>query len=98
MRPLSANLSDADARPYFLWDEDVTLGEFRDRLGSADPAQRLQALAKLLREARDSDVWQFVTPQDVADAMPRLGRKLGRRQAFWSFLIDGWQRLGIVRR
>ena len=96
MRPLSGDLSDPEGRPYFLWDEDVTLREFKDRLRSADSATRLQALAKLLREARDIDVWHFVTPQDVADALPFLTRKLGRRQGFWSFLIEGWRRLGII--
>jgi len=96
MRRLSDDLSDPEARPYFLWDEDVSLAEFKRRLRSADGETRLQTLAKLLREARDTDVWIFVTPQDVADSLPSLDRKLGRRQRFWSFLIEGWRRLGIV--
>ena len=98
MRPLSGDLKDPEKRPYFLWDEDVSLREFEDRLRSADRETRLHALAKLLREARDIDVWQFVTPKDVAAALPFLSRKLGRRQGFWSFLIEGWRRLGIIQR
>ena len=98
MRPLSADLTDEDKRPYFLWDEDISIREFRERLRGSDPGERLRMLAKLMREARDTDVWAFVKPQDAADALPLLTRKLGRRQPFWTFLIDGWRRLGIIAR
>jgi hypothetical protein len=50
----------------------------------------------MLREARDIDVWHFVRPVEVADALERLRRRLGRRYAFWSFLIEGWRRHGIL--
>ena len=98
MRPLSADLADVDKRPYFLWDEDISLGEFRQRLTGPDAEDRLRMLAKLMREARDTDVWIFITPQEAADALPLLSRKLGRRQAFWDFLIDGWRRHGVIAR
>ena len=70
MRPLSSNLVDEDKRPYFLWDEDISLREFKERLRGPDAADRLQMLAKLLREARDTDVWMFITPQEAAEALP----------------------------
>jgi len=55
-------------------------------------------LAKLLREANDHEVWLLVTPQEVADALPRLERRIGRRRApFWSFLIGKWREQGYVR-
>lgn len=98
MRPLSADFTEVDKRPYFLWDEDISIREFKQRLGGDDATERLRMLAKLMREARDTDVWTFITPQEAADAMPLLARKLGRRQAFWEFLIDGWRRHGVITR
>lgn len=98
VRPLSSDLTDEDKRPYFLWDEDISLKEFKQRLNGPDPHERLRMLAKLMREARDTDVWAFVKPQDAADELPRLARMLGRRQAFWDFLIDGWRRHGVIAR
>ena len=98
MRPLSSNLTDEDKRPYFLWDEDISLREFKERLRGPDPTDRLHILAKLLREARDIDVWMFITPQEAADALPLLTRKLGRRQDFWHFLIEGFRRHGVIAR
>ncbi len=43
-------------------------------------------------------VWMFITPQEAADALPLLTRKLGRRQGFWDFLIEAFRRHGVVAR
>jgi hypothetical protein len=96
MRPLTADLSQRDRRPYFLWDEDVSIDELRQILSGPPSDHRDRALGKMLREARDTDVWQFVTPTDVAEALPRIERRLGRRAAFWHFLIDGWMKDGLL--
>lgn len=96
MRPLTTDMTDASKRPYFLWDEDITIGELRERLERGSDYERTRLLAKLLREARDIDVWHFVTPLDVAKRLPSLGRRLGRRRAFWQFLIHGWQADGLL--
>jgi hypothetical protein len=84
-----------DRRPYFLWDEDISIDELRAAL-AAGGHERDRLLGKMLREARDIDVWHFVTPADVAHALPHLGRRLGRRRAFWEFLIQGWRDDGLL--
>jgi hypothetical protein len=96
MRPMTIDLNRQDARPYFLWDEDLSIAELTERLRGPDPKERLRLLAKLLREARDLDVWHFVTPQEVAEALPLLSGRLGRRRGFWEFLIRGWQEDGLL--
>jgi len=98
MRPLTTDMRDRDRRPYFLWDEDVSVAELHALLHERpeeDP-NRLRLLGKMLREARDIDVWAFVTPQEVARALPKLGRRVGRRRAFWEFLIGGWREDGLL--
>jgi hypothetical protein len=96
MRPLTFDLRQEERRPYFLWDEDVSVAELRAALSGAGGAERDRLLGKMLREARDSDVWAFVVPQDVAEALPRLSRRLGRRAPFWTFLIEGWRSDGLL--
>ncbi len=96
MRPLTHDLSRDELRPYFLWDEDLSVAELRERLQQADEPERLRLLGKMLREARDLDVWEFVDPYDVAQVLPKLGRRLGRRRAFWEFLIEGWRADGLL--
>jgi len=78
-----------------LWDEDVSVAELRAALTADGPA-RDRLLGKMLREARDIDVWAFVAPREVAEALPRLTRRLGRRAPFWSFLIEGWRTDGLL--
>ena len=96
MGPLTIDLDDGDARPYFLWDEGLTISELRRRLRGEDETERLRLLAKMLREARDLDVWKFVTPREVAEALPKISPRLGRRRSFWQFLINGWIEDGIL--
>ena len=96
MRPMTIDLDRGDARPYFLWDEDLSIAELRERLAGPDRRERLRLLTKLLREACDLDVWRFVTPQEVAEALPAIVGRLGRRRRFWEFLIQGWREDGIL--
>lgn len=91
MRGLTTDMSRRDLRPYFLWDEDVSIDELHQILDGPDSPRRDQLLGKMLREARDLDVWQFVRPVEVARVLERLRRRIGRRYAFWTFLIEAWR-------
>ncbi len=93
---LSSNLDDAQAVPYFLWDEPVTVAEFKRRLRSASAAEQTRLLAKLLREARDTDVWKFTTPEEVQRRWNELSPFLGRRRGFWEFLLEHWRQEGLI--
>lgn len=94
--PLSTDLDQPSAIPYFLWDEPMTVAELRHRLATASDPERLRLLAKVLREARDTDVWVFTTPFEVVHLWPRLAPRLGRRRAFWEFLLERWRALGLL--
>jgi hypothetical protein len=93
---LSTDLDSPDSIPYFLSDEPMTVAEFRDRLHTGSPAERTRLLAKLLREARDTDVWRFTSPSDVWQKCPAIALKLGRRRDFWEFLLGRWEKQGLL--
>jgi len=93
---LSTDLDDPSAVPYFLWDEPMTVSEFKRRLKAASPAEQTRLLAKLLREARDTDVWAFTSPEEVWRRWPDVSRRLGRRRQFWAFLLDRWHHEGLI--
>jgi hypothetical protein len=97
VRRLTTDMTRGNLRPYFLWDEDISIDELRARLHGPDEWERNRLLGKMLREARDLDVWSFVTPDEVARALPDVALRLGRRLAFWKFLIDGWRQDGIIQ-
>jgi hypothetical protein len=94
--PLSSDLDDPSAVPYFLWDEPMTVAELRARLGTASPPERSRLLGKVLREARDTDVWRFTSPTEVQLLWPELSRHLGRRRPFWEFLLRQWRELALL--
>lgn len=80
---LSTDLTNPSAVPYFLWDEPLAVAEFRRRLITSSPAEQTRLLAKLLREARDTDVRKFTSPEEVWGKWPEVSRHLGRRRKFW---------------
>ncbi len=61
--PLSSDVDDPRAVPYFLWDQPITVAELCGRLASPDPDVKAYWMVwgKLLREARDVDVWRFTS-------------------------------------
>ena len=93
---LSSDLRNPDAVPYFLWDDPMTVRELRQRLATASAPERERLLGKILREARDTDVWLFTTPRAVAEDWNRLSHHLGRRRAFWEYLLGAWRREGLL--
>ena len=93
---LSANLYDPRAVPYFLWDEPMTVSALRERLRTASPPETTHLLGKILREARDTDVWLFTTPAEVAARWDALSPHLGRRRPFWEFLLARWREDGLL--
>ena len=94
--PLSTDLDDPEAVPYFCWDEPMTVRELRERLRTASRPEQVRLLAKILREARDTEVWKFTSPQEVVRSWEELVGHLGRRRPFWEFLLETWRRQGLL--
>jgi hypothetical protein len=78
---------DARGRPYFLWDVDMTLQHFEERLRAGDRTTRACLVAKLMRQAKPDDVFTFVTLDQIRDLWPYLQRDLGLTRAFWEWLL-----------
>ena len=89
--PLTTDLDDPSAIPYFLWDEPMTMAQLRERLLTASPPERIRLLGKILREARDTDVWRFTTPEEINRIWPHLVPHLGLRRGFWRLLLEIWR-------
>jgi hypothetical protein len=84
-------LTDAHGRPYFLWDEAMTLDEFRERLRDADPDVRAYFLGKLMRQAKPDDVFTFVTLRELQAERQAVDPYLGRTRPFWHWLLEHWR-------
>ena len=80
---------------YFTWDAPMTAAELRAALAGASDPERARLLGKLMREARDTDVWAFTSLAEVRRLLPQIDRYLGRRRAFWKYLLSSWESLGL---
>jgi hypothetical protein len=83
-------LVDRQNRPYFLWDMDLTLDEFRARLADPDPDVRAFFVGKLMRQGKPDDVFTFVSESTIRELWPRLDRHLGQQRDFWRWLLEVW--------
>lgn len=80
-------LVDAQGRPYFLWDTDMTLATFRERLGDADPEVRAHFLAKLMRQARPDDVLALVGTRAIRQGWAAVESQLGEKRELWAWWL-----------
>lgn len=85
-----SSLVDSRGRPYFLWDMDMTLEEFRREIADPDPGVRAYLVGKIMRQAKPDDVFGFVTVAEIRRLWPLLERYLGRSRRFWTWLLDCW--------
>lgn len=88
---------DEMGRPYFLWDLDWTEDRFRRELVDADDDVRVELVAKLMRQAKPDDVFEYVELSEVLRLWERLVPRLGLQRAFWVWLVERWREAGHVR-
>jgi len=92
---LTTDLSRDESIPYFLWDEPMTMRDLRERLERSED-DRVRLLGKILREAREQDVWLFTDAKEIERRWSQLERHLGRRKDFWQFLLGRWREQGLL--
>lgn len=81
---------------WFPWDRALSAQETRTILADPSHPRRAAVIALILREARPDQVWGWLTPAEVAAALPSVEARLGRARAFWRWLIASWRRLGYL--
>ena len=86
----------ATDRPDFLWDERTTRSDLKQLLSGGDEEARLYYAAKILREARFEEVWEYLSPTFLADNWDKLHSRLGGKQRFWGFFYSTWRADGLI--
>src|SRR5690349_16227910 len=95
---LSTDTERPEAVPYFNWDVPVTNAQVRETLRDGSDSERLEWIARIMREARYEDVWRYLSlRRDVLALWERLAPRLGRKRRFWEFLLGEWRRAGLIQ-
>lgn len=84
-------------RPYFMWDRAVTDEMLRAAIADPDHPHHVDYMRVLLREALPGEVWTYVTPETVVAEWDSIRPGLGRRRAFWEWLLNAWRERGYLK-
>jgi hypothetical protein len=84
-------LVDSRGRPYFLWDLDMDVDSFQRALQGHHRGIRAYFAAKLMRQAKPDDVFQFLSLAEIRDLWPEIKSYLGQKRPFWTWLLAGWK-------
>ncbi len=95
-RRLGTDLHDPETRPWFLWDEDMSVRELREIFAIESHPRWIELAAKVMREARDDQVWLFLPLSRVVARYQDIAPRLGRRKTFWDYLLHAWRRRGLI--
>ncbi len=91
---MSHDLTD---RPDFLWDEPLTRDDLMKLLDGENEEEHLYYAAKILREARFEEVWEYLSPAFLSSQWEKLRARLGRKKGFWEFFYTTWREHGLIR-
>lgn len=80
-------LTDRRGRPYFLWDNELTLEQFRALLLDADDEVRAYWLGTLLRQARPDDALSIASLAAIRRDWARAEKYVGRERPFWKWYL-----------
>ncbi len=83
-------LCDGDGRPYFLWDNDLSLEAWRALVDDVDPTVRLYWIGAALRQAKPDDAIVLLGRPVINWAVPQLVGRLGKQEGFWNWLVAKW--------
>ena len=89
-------ISQLSDRPNFLWDEPLTRDDLKKLLAGRNEEERVYYAAKILREARFEEVWDYLSPSFLAAHWEKLRQRLGRKKRFWEFLYATWRNHGLI--
>jgi len=72
------------------------VGVLKEHLRAGDASEKVEWASRILREARLDDVWRFLSVDDVLQLWPQMAPRLGRRRAFWTWMLDRWRADGLI--
>ena len=83
-------MKQANDRPYFLWDYDLTNDQVNQILHGNNKIEKIWMLSRILESARFEDIWKYTTVKEVKTLFPELKLKKPIRQA-WEHALSVWQ-------
>ena len=81
------------ARPYFIWDADLTEEDVRAILaGQRGELEQVQMIAHIMQNARFEDIWKYLKLADIVKHWPLVYRMLWPQESkeLWAWALRVW--------
>lgn len=78
-----------NSRLPFLWDYDMTEDEVKEALKEGNQTTRSWLMSRILESVRYEKVWQYFSPQEIAESFSNLRLKAPVRRA-WQRALNTW--------
>jgi hypothetical protein len=85
--------NDKKARPYFIWNSDLTEEDVRAILaGKRGELEQVQMIAHIMQNARFEDIWQYLKLADIVKHWPLVYRMLWPQESkvLWAWALRMW--------
>ncbi|HOK41548.1 MAG TPA: hypothetical protein PLD27_10975 [bacterium] len=94
---LTNDINDENKIPYFMWDYFLTNREIKEILKSDDENKKIWLIAKILRDAKFTDIWKLVDKKVLLKYWDKIYLRLGQQKQLWKFVIDKWFEYGFIK-
>jgi Asp-tRNA(Asn)/Glu-tRNA(Gln) amidotransferase B subunit len=85
-----------DRAPFIGWDLPGGDEQAARYLMDPDPDVRAWMRGRLLREVKPEEAIARLGAQTIAEELEQVSRYLGRKRAFWFWLVGEWRARGYV--
>ncbi len=79
-------------REDWIWDARISRAELEGILEQKNAEERVWAIGRLLKDAPESRVRELLNPEDILDALPKLGHLDERTRRKWEAWARHWSR------
>ncbi len=80
-----------------MWDYFLTNREIKEILKSDDENKKIWLIAKILRDAKFTDIWKLVDKKVLLKYWDKIYLRLGQQKQLWKFVIDKWFEYGFIK-
>lgn len=77
-------------RLSFLWDYDLSEEDVRRILREGTPTERGWLIGRILEYAPWEEIWQYLTPQQIARDMEYVRFRSARDRQLWTYALKRW--------
>lgn len=79
-------------REDWIWDQRISRAELEGMLDRKDAPERVWAIGRLLKDAPEERVRELLSPEDILEALPKLGHLDERTRRKWESWARHWRR------